>query len=192
MNIDARLIDLWEEVREDPALDRLRTEGARLVPGFGQRPTSVMIVADAPEAMDSTASGPFSGLRGRTLRQLADLAGLRPEDNCWMTYLVKYRAANRISVRDVLNAQPHLRREWQILGAPPVIVAVGNGAWSALAPPVWRLRDMHGRAIPLKGDRYVWGMLPPGYGLSHPQAQDSMERDWEELGRWLREDMNLL
>lgn len=182
--------DLWEEVRSDPAWDRYRVPGARLVPGFGQRPTKLMVVADSPAAVESSHLRPFSGANGRILRELMSLADLRvgEEANCWATYAIKYRPPGFLpGIRDVLSAQEHLRKEWQIIGGPPVIIAVGAVSWQCFSH-LGSLMSWRGRAVPLKGDRYVWGMLPPSYGIRNPEAQPQIERDWEELGRWLRED----
>lgn len=183
--------DLWEEVRSDHAWDRYRVPGARLVPGFGQRPTKVMVVADSPAAVESSHLRPFSGTNGRIIRELMSLADLRPdgeEANCWATYAIKYRPPGiNPGIKDVLDAQPHLRNEWKVVGGPPVIVAVGAVAWQCFSY-LGSLMLWRGKVTPLKGNRYLWGMLPPSYGVRNPQHQPQIERDWEELGRWLRED----
>lgn len=187
--------DLWEEVRDDPAFDRLRSGGARLVPGFGRRPTKVMVVADSPGAVESGNLRPFSGRNGRIIRELMSLAGLRvggDDANCWATYLVKYRVPTEMTVGWAQAGLPHIRKEWRMVGGPRVTVCVGAATWGLLGPlAAGGLRQWAGRALPTGGDRYAVGMFSPGYGLQYPDKQDTIERHWERLGDFLRE-MDLL
>lgn len=187
--------DLWEEVRDDPAFDWLRSGGARLVPGFGRRPTSVMVVADSPGAVESGNLRPFSGRNGRILRELMGLAGLRiggEDANCWATYLVKYRVPTEMTMNWVLRAVPYIRKEWKLVGGPRLIVCVGAATWGVLGPAaVGGLRAWAGNPLPTPGDRWVAGMYSPGYGLQYPDKQDTIERHWERLGDFLLQ-MDLL
>lgn len=191
--MDAMLEDLWEEVRSDASLAGLRNGAARVVPGFGRRPTRVMVVADSPGAVESERLRPFTGTKGRILRDLMSLAGLRvggDDANCWATYLIKYRCTPNLAWS--MASLPHLRREWRLVGAPRMMVCVGAAAWQTLGPPAaGGLRQWAGKPLPMRGERYAVGMYSPGYGLQYPQHQDAIERQWEELGKFLRAE-NLL
>lgn len=190
---DAALQDLWEGYRSDPAFDHIRRGGARLVPGIGQRPTNVMVVAGSPGAVETAHLRPFSGQKGRILQELMGLAGLRldAEPNCWATYLVKYRVTET-TFRDCYCSLPHMRKEWQLVGGPKMMVCVGAAPWLQLGPAaVGGLKSWAGQPLTMPGDRWCVGMFDPGYGMQYPQYQDAIERQWESLGDFLRE-LNLL
>lgn len=187
------LIDLHSDLDDDPMFAHLRTEGNRVVPGFGSLAPAVMVVGSAPGATEITHGAPFCGTSGVVLRDLMDSAGLtasQPEPNAWMTYTLKYRPPGRKpTVGEVLHSQPYLRREWMILGRPRVMVAVGAPAWSALGPPFGGLMAWAGQPILLRDNNtYVYPMLPPEYGMINEDARPTLERHWMQFGRWLREE----
>jgi uracil-DNA glycosylase len=210
MSGEADLIDLHADIEDDPALAHL-LHGNRLVPGIGVYPTNVMVVGEAPGAVESTEQRPFCGIAGQVMFQLMGLAGLfaRPEwsngsedypetigeveANCWATYAVKQRPpGGRVpSWYEVVRMQPYLRREWAIVGKPRVMVAVGNTAWAAIGKTFDGVSMLAGQPMAAPGNRFVVPMYHPAYGLRNPNLQPKMERDWEYLGEWLRE-MDLL
>lgn len=183
------LADVYEAIREDKDWDHMRTPGIVLVPGEGARRPNVLICGEAPGATENTARRPFVGASGRVVRSLlADVAGLEAEDY-FITNVVKYRpSGNRTPVPyEVLRAVPYLRREWVALGCPRVIVAVGGTAKNAFAAHLPGVTVSAGQPYPLKGDRFIWPMLHPAYGLRNPDVRPRMERDWETFGEWYRE-----
>lgn len=190
---ESRMEDLYEEYREDPHFNHLRRDNIRLVPGFGSYRPKLFIVGEAPGARENLEGRPFVGASGASLRSLmADCAGI-PDGIWYMTNVVKYRPpGNRTpSIREILDSQPYLRREWQILGGPTVMVAVGATAFTAIGPAVGGITAFAGQVM-LRGHgqpyHYLWPMLHPAYGLRHQKAQPTMERHWENLGDWLREE----
>jgi DNA polymerase len=183
------LEDVYEAIRNDKHWDHMRTPGIVLVPGEGARRPKLLIVGEAPGATENTAKRPFVGASGKVVRSLiADCAGLRPEEY-FITNVVKYRpSGNRTPVPyETLRAVPYLRREWKALGCPLVLVAVGGTAKNALAPHLPGVTQSAGRPFPLVGERFIWPMLHPAYGLRNPEVRPKMERDWEALGEWFRE-----
>lgn len=113
------LDEVYEEIRDDPFWSYLRTPGIKLVPGFGAEHPKVLLVGEAPGAVENARGRPFCGPSGRVLHQLMELAGLRLEDlkgigrlipgggegeihpaNAFVTNVVKYRPPN--------NATPNL------------------------------------------------------------------------------------
>jgi uracil-DNA glycosylase len=212
MSAEADLIDLWADIEDDPQFDRIRSgvARARLVPGFGAYRATAMVVADFPGAVETAQGKPFSGVPGQILGQLMDAAGLYaaddpPDDdgqgpsmgvgrpaNAWMTYTIKYRVPGKTLFRESFAAQEYLRREWAIIGKPRVIVAVGTLAWETLGRvELGGIYRNAGHMIRLRGDAVLWPMLHPSYGMANEDQQPRMERHWEHLGDWLREE-NLL
>ncbi len=182
--------DVYEAIREDREWDHLRTPGIVLVPGEGASRPKLFICGEAPGATENTARRPFQGASGQVLRSLiTDCAELEPEDY-FITNVVKYRPpGNRTPTPgEQIRALPYLRREWKALGRPPVLVAVGATAKNVLAGPVIpSVTQSAGQPWPMSGERWVWPMLHPAYGLRNPNVRPQMERHWERLGEWYRE-----
>lgn len=187
------LADVYEAYRADRWFDHLRTEGIVLVPGDGSSRPKVFIVGEAPGAMENTLRRPFVGASGRVLRSfITDVAVLKPEDY-FITNTVKYRPpGNRTPDWSEIEASlPYLRREYRAVGSPPVIVAVGGVAWKALAPETHQKASILGIAgdpVALPSGAALWPMIHPAYGLRNAAARPKMEKHWERLGDWFREE----
>jgi uracil-DNA glycosylase len=204
------LEDLYEEIRRDVSFAHLRKGKNRLVPGEGDNP-QVMLIGEAPGAQEAMKLRPFVGPSGVMLRRLMDLAGLwstpkwshghpdfpettgETSPNCWLTNVVKYRPPkNRTPLwTEIQDARPYLRREWEAIGCPSVIVAIGSAAFTAV---VGRKRGILQRAgNPFSYSRgnknpntiVVWPMIHPGYGLRNEHIRPKMEEHWSTLGNWL-------
>lgn len=183
------LEDVYESIREDPEWEHLRTTGIVLVPGEGAKRPKAMIVGEAPGASENTHRRPFVGTSGKVLRSLiVSCAGLSLTDDVFITNVVKYRPpGNRNpTIREELCALPYLRREWKAIGCPRVLVAVGATAKNVLAAHLPSVTNSAGQAWPLAGERWIWPMLHPAYGLRNPGVQPQMEEDWTRLGEWIR------
>jgi len=203
---EAGLIDLWEEIEQDPAFAHLRTPGISLVPGIGSYRPLAMVVGEAPGATENSRREPFCGASGLVLHQLMALAGLYArrvsslhkgdepapyyDPNVWLTNAIKYRpAGNRTpNVRETLTAQPYLRREWYLVGRPRLIVCVGSTAANTL--------NVHTPSAMVKGELYrlrdnrtwVSYQYHPAFGLRGGEnRQEVLERQWEHMGAMIRE-----
>lgn len=186
------LEDVYEAYRGDKAFDHLRTEGIVLVPGDGSSRPRILIVGEAPGAVENTQRKPFVGASGRALRScITDVAGLTPADY-FITNTVKYRPpGNRTpEPAEIQASKPYLRREWSALGRPPVLVAVGGTAWAALRPAEVRsgILGVAGHVHGLPGGVALWPMIHPAYGLRNAKARPLLEQHWQEFGNWFREE----
>lgn len=186
------LADIYEAYRSDRAFDHLRSQHIVLVPGEGSTRPSVLIVGEAPGAMENTVRRPFVGASGQVLRSLmVDAAVLSPKD-WYITNVVKYRPpGNRTPTSDEIAASvPYLRQEYAALGGPAAIVAVGGVALMALRPPgeTRGILSVAGTPLTLPGGKALWPMIHPAYGLRNPAARPTMEQHWTALGDWLREE----
>jgi uracil-DNA glycosylase len=207
---EAGLIDLWEDIEQDPAFAHLRDYAANihLVPGIGASRPLAMIVGEAPGATENARREPFCGASGQVLHQLMALAGLSAHwvgfatgvrvppgcaegipPNVWLTNAIKYRPpGNRTpTVGEQIAARPYLRREWKLIGRPRLIVAVGSVAAHTIgAHPTRTQRGVLRRMQDHK--TWICYQCHPAYGLRNPAIQPTMERHWEQL----REDMKEL
>lgn len=204
------LEDVYEAYRLDRAFDALRQHpGVRLVPGVGARRPKVMLVGEAPGAVENTRGEPFCGPSGRVLRQLMGEAGLSlkdtdvPDDrlypaNSFITNVVKYRPpGNRTpTLHEIEASRPYLRREWYALGLPRVLVALGATAKVALMDGGPAVTKLIGRPCELPGGeegktRWLWVMYHPAFIMRQRQMREEYEATWMSLGLWLQEQQLL-
>jgi DNA polymerase len=186
------LPDIYDAYRGDRRFDHLRTEGIVLVPGEGSSRPRVLIVGEAPGAMENTHKRPFVGASGAVLRSLIkDSAGLEERDY-FITNVVKYRPpGNRTPGWEEIDASlPYLRQEYAALGSPAVLIAVGGVALMALRSEgeTRGILACAGTPVPLKGGKALWPMIHPAYGLRNAAARPTMEKHWEQFGIWFREE----
>lgn len=185
--------ELYEAIRNDPNFDDLRRGRNPLVPGEGIQPAPVMIVGEAPGADEVMALRPFVGASGRVLRQLMDIAGLSSTrlPNCWLTNAVKYRPPrNRTpTLVELMHSRPYLLAEWNLLGKPRVIVAVGAPALTAIRGQQTPISKYAGKPLRSQNDRILWPMYHPAFGLrGSDQLRATIESHWEALAEWLNEN----
>lgn len=206
MSREAQLIDLYEECREDPdpALEFLRsyTTGVRLVPGEGSVRPRVFIIGEAPGATENLRVRPFVGASGRVLRDLMAQChlhtdefyeggtGLRRDSNTFITNAIKYRPpGNRTPTEAEIEAsRPYLRREWKILGAPPVIVTAGSVALFAILSRRSAVGKMAGVPQLLPDDKtWLYPMFHPSFALQNKRFRPVIAEQWNEFSGWLTE-----
>ena len=65
-------------------------EGANVVEGVGPKPANIMLIGEAPGALEDELGEPFVGASGAKLEILLEQAGLH-RDNINITNLVKHR-----------------------------------------------------------------------------------------------------
>jgi uracil-DNA glycosylase len=199
------LEDVYEAYREDPSFAHLRLPNIWLVSGTGASPADFFVVGEAPGATENLKGRPFCGPAGRALNQLMFLAGVRTgwtgkqtglrvppggaegvPPNAFITNVVKYRPpGNRTPTREEIDAsRPYLLAEWKKVGSPDVFVALGAVAKTALGGPAEPISKLAGKPINLKGDRWLWPMFHPAFGLRNPVMRPIMEEHWAEFGEW--------
>lgn len=104
----------------------------RVVFGEGPRDAGLVLVGEAPGAMEDVSGRPFVGKAGQLLSRALEEAGLARAD-VYITSVVKCRPPkNRLPVRAEVEAcLPHLRRQLEIL-KPGLIVCLGSLATRTL------------------------------------------------------------
>lgn len=206
------LEDVYEAYRAEPYFKTsgLRAKRSVLLRGRGSPTPAVLVVGPYPAALDTAEGKVFAGLPGVCLESLMSLAGLRTywagkqtgvkvppgcaegiPGNAFITHLVKYRAdgGRAPTLPELLKSKEYLRKEYQSLGGPRVIVVLGQTVWSVMGPPatgqlVWNV----GKVNYMPGGVLMYGMYHPNYGIKHAEMQEKMEQHWTELGEALREE----
>lgn len=202
------LAEVYAGIQRDPFWAGLRAPGINFVPGFGATDPDVLLVGEAPGAVENARGRPFCGPSGVVLDHLISLAGIRLEDKPWgtsseaaepvgvdranafVTNVVKYRPpGNRTpTLTEILHARDSLRDEWEALGQPALIVCVGGVAHTAISPSHSSISRNVG-TVHNVNDTWIVSMYHPAFGLRNgKQTQLGMERDWEQLGKFIREE----
>ncbi len=189
-------MDPWEAIEEEIRTCRrcpLHAFRRNAVPGEGRRDAEVMFVGEAPGRVEDETGRPFVGAAGKLLTSLIEGMGLRRED-VYITNIIKCRPpGNRDPEQDEIRACiPYLKRQLALI-KPRVVVALGRHAARTLfeaAGLKWRsMAKDHGK--PLAAE--LWGVkvhLYPTYhpaaALYNPRLKESLERDFENLARFLK------
>lgn len=184
----------------------------RYVPGEGcekGEPSCVaFIIGEAPGAQEDLKKRPFVGDSGLVLRELMAAAGLftgfTPHfgtANCWLTNTVKFRPpGNRTPDSDMIKTVRNLLRlEWTAVGMPQVIIPVGSVALEAVLGHKASILRMAGELTHMDSQHArpqvhaLWPMVHPAFVLresndkTRARMQKLVEKDWTNLGSWLKE-----
>lgn len=184
------LIDLREEYCESPDFKHLASPFNYYVPGRGSERPKVMLLGEAPGALENNERKPFVGASGRALAGLMELAGLS-EANAYITNTVKFRPpGNRTPTKEEIHASlPWIRKEWKILRKPPVIVTVGAVPLACVGARWGNLSQYIAQPFKTRnGNITIWPMYHPAYALRYPPIRPRCEEHWQALGAWLKEE----
>ncbi len=192
------LIDLREAYEEAGEFAHLKEPHIKYVPGRGSEKPVAMLLGEAPGATENLEGKPFVGRSGRVLDQLMALAGLSadPDDearayNAYITNTVKYRPpGNRTPTRaEIEKSLSWIRKEWKILGRPPIIVTIGAVPTRCILKDRYSMTELAGQPQPIAaGGPIVWPMFHPAHALRNPSMRPVCEEDWQALGAWLKEE----
>lgn len=185
------LLDLYGDIEDEVKWSYLRHPGMRLIKGDGEETAEtarVMIVGEAPGAVDNGNGRPFSGGTGELLDQCLEQAGLK-RSQCFVTNVLKYRTRDGRppGVGESLMAKDALRAEWGIIN-PLLTIAIGATAHYLLNPSMVALANFpQGEIWTFAGrsDLYVTSMFNPTMGLRYPRYRTMIEESWDLLGRMI-------
>ncbi len=139
----ANLEQLWQQLADDPVVDRQRqANGARqLVTGEGPAPASLMLIGEAPGQNEDRLGRPFVGQAGQLLDRVLTAIGLS-RTVIYITNLVKYRPAGNRDPQpaEIEAAQPYLKAELDLV-QPQLIGCLGRHAARYFHPTVNMARD---------------------------------------------------
>lgn len=182
------LIDLYEEYQEDPKFAHLKTEHTNFVPGRGNETSArVMLIGEAPGAVENNARKPFVGPSGILLGKLLNLAGI-PEETVFITNVVKYRPpGNRTpTTKEINDSLIYIRKEWQVIGKPDLMIPLGAVPLACVYPSLLPVSQSAGIPWPVPGDLTIFPMFHPAYALRNRAIRPTVEGHWDQLGQWLK------
>ncbi|MFO7849508.1 MAG: uracil-DNA glycosylase [Spirochaetia bacterium] len=186
----------WEEKKEEKAelssiadevsvCTRCRLAGSRTyaVPGEGTAEPKVMVIGEAPGAMEDESGRPFVGKAGKYLDKWLEAIGLSRERDVFIGNIIKCRPPNN---RDpFLDEQeaclPFLQRQMDIL-KPFAILAVGRIATHILTGSEESMGRLHGRTLSYRGTPLIPTYHPSGV-LRNPQYRKPVWEDLKKLKR---------
>lgn len=133
------------------AFAALAGHGSRVVWGEGDPRAPLLVVLDNPGAREDTAGRPYTCGTRLTLRAAAAEAGLRPERDLYVTYLLK-RRPRRAYDREAAWAAylPLLRRQIGAVG-PRALVCAGDTVVHAVLAPGADVKGLRGRVLCVEG-----------------------------------------
>lgn len=186
----ARLLDVYAGIEDEKPWKHLLQPGIRLVPGDGPETAEearVMVVGEAPGAVENGAGRPFAGVAGRVLDDLLALAGLE-RSQCFITNVVKYRLPGNATpgLGDAIGGRKYLRAEYRII-RPVLTVCIGASAHKILHPRgvdgTEALSKMEQGALTQYRDgSYVTSVFHPIFAMKYRRAQEPMEEAWSLIG----------
>lgn len=123
-----KLAELSAQFENDPAVQKTRPSGTRLVWGDGSPDADIMFLGEGPGEQEDKQGVPFVGPAGELLNKMITAMGLSREE-VYIANVVKYRPpGNRTPTPDEVGAQgPYLAQQVAII-APKVTVALGGAA----------------------------------------------------------------
>jgi uracil-DNA glycosylase len=186
----SRLLDVYSGIEDSGAWKHLRHPGIRLVQGDGQETAEtarVLLVGEAPGAIENGTGRPFSGPSGGVLEELLAVAGLA-RSQCFITNVVKYRPeGNRTpSLGEAIAGRPGLRAEYKII-RPLLTVCIGAVSHKIIHPSgvngseaLGKMRQ--GALTPMRGGGYCTSIYHPAFGMRYKAFQEKIELAWQLLG----------
>lgn len=190
-----KLLAVYAEIEDAKLWPHLRSPGIRLVPGDGPETAEtarVMVVGEAPGAVENGSGRPFSGPSGRLLDELLAVAGLE-RNQCFITNVVKYHPlGNRTpGLGEAIVGRAPLRAEFRII-TPILVVCVGAVAHKIVHPHgvdgSEALSKMQQGALTImRNGAYATSIYHPAFGIRYPKARERIEEAWHKLGEEIAE-----
>ncbi|MFQ5793319.1 MAG: uracil-DNA glycosylase family protein [Acidobacteriota bacterium] len=155
------------------------------VPGEGPPNADVMFIGEGPGFHEDQQGRPFVGAAGRYLEELLESVGLKREA-VYIANVVKCRPpGNRDPQKDEIEAcRPYLDRQIELI-SPKVIVTLGRYSMERYFPGQ-KISRIHGRPR-RKAGRLIVPMYHPAAGLHQPRWKSTIEEDFQQLPRLLKE-----
>jgi uracil-DNA glycosylase len=186
----AKLLAVYASIEDEKPWKHLLHPGIRLVPGDGPETAEtarVLVVGEAPGAVENGVGRPFAGPSGRVLDELLALAGLA-RSQCFITNVVKYRPPGNATpgLGDAIGGRKYLRAEYGII-RPVLTICVGACAHKIIHPTgvagTEALSRMEqGALTPMRDGSYVTSFYHPAFAMRYKRAQEPLEAAWSLLG----------
>lgn len=193
----AKLLDVYASIEEEKPWRHLLQPGIRLVPGDGPETSEearVLVVGEAPGAVENGAGRPFVGGSGVVLDQLLAIAGLE-RSQCFITNVVKYRPNATPGLGDAFGGRKYLRAEYKII-RPVLSICIGAIAFKVIHPygvaGTSSLTNLEqGGLTPMRDGSYATGVFHPEFAMRYKRMQEPMEEAWARLGQEISDTPSL-
>ena len=149
------------------------------VPGEGSVNAKIMLLGQAPGAMENLKGVPFCGRAGKFLDHLLKIAGI-DRKKIFITSPIKcFPPKNRKPKKEEIKAcLPWLKKQIEIIN-PKCFILLGEVAFSVFFPKK-KLSDFRGRWIEKDG-KFYFPTYHPAAGLRFPRFKEILERDFKKL-----------
>jgi len=123
----------------------LKEFNSPVVVGRGSYSSDLMLIGEAPGAMEEKLSQPFVGRSGQLLNSLIDIAGFDHEKDVYICNLLKTRPPNnRVPTKDEISLHlPWLFQQIKIVD-PLIIILIGSTAFRSLLKLKTRISQTRG------------------------------------------------
>jgi uracil-DNA glycosylase len=154
-------------------------QATHMVPGEGSADAEVVVVGEAPGAMEDREGRPFVGRAGRLLDELLAEAGLRRED-VFITNVLKARPPRNRDPRadEVAHHLPWLWAQLDVI-QPRLLVPVGRHALRRFAPEA-TIAEVHGHVLQRDG-RMLFPMYHPAAAMHNQRLLPTLFADARAL-----------
>jgi DNA polymerase len=153
------------------------------VPGEGPINAKIMLVGQAPGAMENLKGVPFCGRAGKFLDHLLKIVEI-DRKKIFITSPIKcFPPKNRKPRKEEIKAcLPWLKKQIEIIN-PKYFILLGEVAFSVFFPKQ-KLGDFRGKWIEKQG-KFYFPTYHPAAGLRFPKIKKILERDFRRLKKHL-------
>ncbi|MDD5145961.1 MAG: uracil-DNA glycosylase [Candidatus Pacebacteria bacterium] len=180
MNKELELKKLNQEIRKCRSCG-LGKDRKNTVPGEGPANAKIMVIGQAPGALEDKTGRPFVGRAGRFLDELLKIAGIKRE-KVFITSIVKcFPPKNRKpSEEEIEKDLPYLKKQIEIIN-PEKFILLGELAFSVFFPGK-KLKDFRGKWLKKdKKDYFI--SYHPAAGIRFVKFKKIIEKDFKKIGK---------
>lgn len=176
---------LKEKLKEWKGCDLHKT-ATQAVLGEGNPNAEVMFIGEAPGQKEDELGRPFVGAAGKFLDELLGSIGLKRSD-VYISNVVKYRPPEN---RDPTPEEKEQCMPWLMLEMalikPKVVVPLGRHALGHFLAKE-TITNAHGKPYKLTDQTWVFPIYHPAAALHNGNLRSSLEEDFQNLGKFLKE-----
>ncbi|MGB9866383.1 MAG: uracil-DNA glycosylase [Bacillota bacterium] len=184
---------MWAEINDIVELERrvkqcqrcgLRAGCNGVVFGEGNSRARLMLVGEAPGAVEDETGRPFVGPAGQLLEKILAAIGLSRQD-VYIANVVKCRPpGNRLPTpEEAATCYPHLKAQLRLI-KPSVVVCLGALSTQVLVDPSARITKVRGQWVEKDGIMYMPTYHPAAL-LRDPSKKLPVWEDFKEVRRVL-------
>jgi len=173
-----KLDKLNKEIRNCKRCSLFKTR-KNTVPGEGPVKAKIMVIGQAPGAMEDKTGRPFVGPAGKFLDKLLKIAKI-DRKKIFVTSPIKcFPPKNRKPKKEEIEAcLPYLKKQIEIIN-PKKFILLGEVAFLVFFPDE-KLKDFRGKWIK-KNKKFYFPTYHPAAGIRFPKIKKILEKDFKKL-----------